>query len=296
MNISVKTSPAESPWCNGTVERHNGILGQMIEAVLEDTRCNIDIAIAWSVNAKNSLNNVYGFSPYQLVMGRNPTIPSILSYENLPALNNTTSSKIVAEHLSAMEVARKKFIELENSDRMRRILRERVYESSNERYLSGDVVYFKREKSGWQGPATVVGQLGNQVLLKHGGMLIRIHPCKIVLKAKADSCVNKDAIEVVPGDNNNRTISRQETEKSDTSSESSSDSDSNHGDVMQQSEPVNLTSNTQDSEDVSQPTNTEDSTSEMSDPVVQPEPVSSVTSEELSNDYESDQSWRKMTS
>ena len=52
MNIKVMTLPAESPWCNGIVERHNGILGQMIEAVVDDTGCNIDIAIAWSVNAK----------------------------------------------------------------------------------------------------------------------------------------------------------------------------------------------------------------------------------------------------
>ena len=40
--------------------------------------------------------------------------------------------------------------------------------------------------TGWQVPATVVGQIANQVLLKHGGMLIRMHPCKVVLKSKAD--------------------------------------------------------------------------------------------------------------
>ena len=65
---------------------------------------------------------------------------------------------------------------------------------------------------------------------------------------------------------------------------------------MQQSEPLNLTSNTQDSEDVSQPTNSENSTSEISDPVVRTEPVSSVTSEEPSIDSESDQSWKQVSS
>ena len=72
MNIKVKTSPSESPWCNGTVERHNGILAQMIEAIMEDTGCSVDVACSWGGNAKNSLNNVYGFSPYQLVIGKNP--------------------------------------------------------------------------------------------------------------------------------------------------------------------------------------------------------------------------------
>ena len=64
MNIGVRTSPVESPWCNGTVELHNGVLAEMIDAVLEDTRCNLDIAISCAINA-----NVYGFSPHQLVFG-----------------------------------------------------------------------------------------------------------------------------------------------------------------------------------------------------------------------------------
>ena len=225
MNIKIKTSPSESPWCNGTVERHNGILAQMISAVLEDTGCSIDIAISWAVNAKNSLSNVYGFSPYQLVLGKNPAIPNILSYENLPALNESSSSKLVAEHLTGLQSARKKFIELENSARLRRILRERVFESANEKYLSGDVVYFKREKTGWSGPATVVGQLGNQVLLKHGGMLIRIHPCKITLKARADSCVNED----MQMSTDKKTSNRHNAHTTERASESSSsDSDSDH--------------------------------------------------------------------
>ena len=66
----------------------------------------------------------------------NPSIPNIMTYENLPALNSTTISKVVVDHISAMEVVRKKFIELENSDRMRRVLRERVYDSANGQYLS----------------------------------------------------------------------------------------------------------------------------------------------------------------
>lgn len=39
----------------------------MLEKVLADTTCNIDIGVAWCTNAKNSLQNVHGFSPYQLL-------------------------------------------------------------------------------------------------------------------------------------------------------------------------------------------------------------------------------------
>ena len=140
LNIEVLTSPAESPWCNETVERHNGLLAQMIETVMDDTGCNVDIAIAWSTNAKNSLHNVYGFSPYQLLIGRNPEVPNILTYNNLPALNSYTASQITADHLNALETARKKFVELENNSRFKRVMQERVTEANEEKYICGDRV------------------------------------------------------------------------------------------------------------------------------------------------------------
>ena len=188
-SIEFKTSPASSPWCNGMVERHHSLLAGMINAILEEQKCNIDIAIAWACNAKNSLNNVFGFSPYQLVFGKNPTVPSVLEYQNLPSLNSTTTSQIVAENLQAMETARRKFIEMENSAKLRRVLQERVYESNNAHYTAGDLVYYKKDGS-FLGPGYVVGQIANSVLIKHGGGLIRVNPCKVVLKTKADDLVN----------------------------------------------------------------------------------------------------------
>ena len=192
MDIHIRTSPSESPWCNGAVERHNGLLADMINAVKEETGCSTDIAVAWAVNSKNSLNNVFGFSSHQLVFGKNPEVPGILTYRNLPALSETTVSKIVADNLNAMESARKNFISLENDRKLRRALTERVSERNNAQFYSGDVVYYKRQnqKGSWNGPATVVGQLANNVLIKHGGSLIRIHPCKIVLKSSADDQLN----------------------------------------------------------------------------------------------------------
>ena len=195
LNIKVRTTPAESPFCNGTVERHNGLLSEMIEAVLNDTNCNIDIAISWAINAKNSLANVYGFSPHQLVFGRNPEIPGVLqNTDHLPALNDETSSKILADHLNALAAARSSFIKLENTSKLKRVLQERIQDAAwNHKYVSGDQVYYKRTKvkGPWLGPATVVGHLANQVLLKDGGSLIRIHPCKIVLKSSADNQVEQ---------------------------------------------------------------------------------------------------------
>ena len=51
--IGVKPTAGYSPWSNGTVERHNRTLGQMLDKVLDDTPCDLPTAVAWCVNAKN---------------------------------------------------------------------------------------------------------------------------------------------------------------------------------------------------------------------------------------------------
>ena len=39
------------------------------------------------------------------------------------------------------------------------------------------VYYKKKDGSVWHGPATVLGQDGQLVLVKHGGVYVRVHPC-----------------------------------------------------------------------------------------------------------------------
>ena len=66
---------AESPWNNGLNERNNGILGEMVKKTLEDKHCSFKIALAWDIGAKITLYSIHGFSPNQLVFGRNPNLP-----------------------------------------------------------------------------------------------------------------------------------------------------------------------------------------------------------------------------
>ena len=71
-NVILDTTAAESAWSNGLVERHNGVLNDMLQKVMKDANCPVDIALSWSLAAKNCLLNVYGFSP------------NILSLEQIP--------------------------------------------------------------------------------------------------------------------------------------------------------------------------------------------------------------------
>ena len=54
LGITVKTMSTESPWGNALIEWHNLILAYMLDKILEESNCDIDLAVIWSVNAKNS--------------------------------------------------------------------------------------------------------------------------------------------------------------------------------------------------------------------------------------------------
>ena len=72
--------------------------------IIADTDCSLEIALAWAVNAKNSLHSVYGYSPNQLVFGCNPNFLSCLN-DIRPALEGTTLSEVVATNFNALHAA-----------------------------------------------------------------------------------------------------------------------------------------------------------------------------------------------
>ena len=64
MNITVTGTAVESPFSNGLVKRHNMIITNMLDKILKDQQLDLDIALSWCLNAKNSLANVHGFSSF----------------------------------------------------------------------------------------------------------------------------------------------------------------------------------------------------------------------------------------
>ena len=73
-------------------------------------------------------------------------------------------------------------------EKLRRALRHNVRPSTGIRYITGDQVYYKRRSDNtWKGPAAVIGQESQQVLVKHGSTYVRMHPCSLRLKKEADN-------------------------------------------------------------------------------------------------------------
>ena len=218
-NISHKTTAAESPFSNGICERHNLLIAEMTEKIMEDVGCTLNVALMWAIHAKNSLINIHGFSPYQLVFGRNPNSPGN-SHNKLPALTSETASQVVASHLNSLRAARHAYIKAESSNRVARALRGKVYEGTHRRFCVGDSVYYKRlNKKVWQGPGKVIAQDRNHVLVKsNAGRLVKVHPCKLVLKQEADKKIGSTPID------SGRNEQKDKTEEP-SESESESDSD-----------------------------------------------------------------------
>ena len=131
---------------HGVVKRHNGILGDMIRKVIADTGCSLEMAVMWCVAAHNSLASVHGFSPFQLVFGRNPTLP-VLQDSKPPALNDYDGnvSDLLRKNLESMHAARQAKIKSESDKRVRRALRHNIRTSGHKQYITGDRVYYKRK-------------------------------------------------------------------------------------------------------------------------------------------------------
>ena len=181
MNITVKVTAAETQQ-NGLVERNNMIIANMLDMILEDQQLDLVIALSWWLNAKNSLANGHGFSPFQLVFGQNPKLPSIFN-DKPPAFTPSDTNQVLNDNLIALHEAKEAFISSENSEKIRSALSTNIRTSGDAKFITGNKVYYKRANDRrWKGPASVLGQDGQQVLVKHGSHYIRVHPCRLPLE------------------------------------------------------------------------------------------------------------------
>ena len=192
LGVEISTTPAESPFSNGVVERHNAVLYETMMKTLEDVQCEPEIALAWALSSKNTLTNKGGYSPNQLVFGFNTNLPTLLT-DLPPAMETTTSSDIVRRNLEAIHSARANVMHAQNSDVIRRALTHKVRTASETSYEKGDKVFYKRKDSkGWKGPGKVLGSEGNVVLVRHGSFYQRCHPCHL-MKVLSESAVMEQA-------------------------------------------------------------------------------------------------------
>ena len=171
-NIEVLMTPSEY---NGIKDKNTALIQSILEKIREETSCSIEVAVAWAVSAKNSLTNVYGFSPNQLVFGKNPNFSRLINNE-LPVLEGISSCDLITDHLNILHSARELFIQTETSENIKHSPPKKEESESTPEFSTGDDVFYKGLNSKvWNGPGTVIGKDEKHIFVKHQGTYYRVH-------------------------------------------------------------------------------------------------------------------------
>ena len=140
------------------------------------------------------------------------------------------------------------FIAFENSEKIQRALHHNVRTSSEVKYITGDMILYKRNDSNeWQGPGIVIGQINQQVFVKHDSFYVRVHPCRLQLVKPASA--KRNGLSIKKADKNNTTQNHNKyhyetlSDSEDHSKNHSSDSKVEGQERNQQSHPSPSTPN-----------------------------------------------------
>ena len=173
LGIKITTTSSYSPHQNGINERNHATIDLMIARMLaSDKTLQPESALAWSLNAKNSLENHLGYSPFQLHMGRNPVMPSA-TRDGPGSMDAVSKSVSFSKHISAMHTAREEFIAAESALSLRKALKSRIF-PRGEDINEGDWIHFKKDDGKpkskiWHGPVQVVACNGKKLFVDQGG-------------------------------------------------------------------------------------------------------------------------------
>ena len=141
LGIKLTTTAAYLPHQNGLNKGNHLIVDLMLKRMKEsDPEIPIEMALSWCLQVKNSLENSFGFSPFQLHVGYNPILPTMTNGQP-PALEGRTKSEILGKHITAMHRDREEFIKVESSSALRKMLKSKIFPRGEE-VSEGDWIYY----------------------------------------------------------------------------------------------------------------------------------------------------------
>ena len=179
LGIKLTTTASYSPHQNGVNERNHATVDLMVRKMLEsDSNLQPERALFWALNAKNSLENCYGFSPYQLVFAANPNLPSVTRL-GPPSYEGVSKSQAFVDNINALHSARQEFIKAESSKALKMALKGRIYPRGDD-VQKDDWIYYQKAKGRggskiWRGPAKVVAENGKKLFIDQGARLSTVN-------------------------------------------------------------------------------------------------------------------------
>ena len=206
LGVRSSFTAADSPNQNGVNERNHAICDKMlIKMRSQDPSMSAEVALTWALTAKNTLQNVSGYSPFQIVFGQNPSLPSVYT-AGPPGLEEVVMSKMVADHINALFLAREAYIAGESDRTLKAALKQRIYKRGEDINI-GDWIYFNKNGK-WNGPVKVSAKDGKSLYVVRAGKLLTVNSDHSQLAdfegefvSQPGSCPEKKSIDTVSIDN-----------------------------------------------------------------------------------------------
>ena len=185
---------ADSPWQNGIAERHGGEIKRRLLRELSEgqtvlsSREDVDLMLCHLTTCKNQWYTRAGYSPAQLVFGRNPRIPEELLSDQVASApgrqamasdptNLEGSERAYVQSCIIRQRARELMFEKESKEKLQRAAR--APRHPYQQFAAGQWVYvFRRapQRARWSGPGLVLLHQGTTVWV---AMRARLWKCNV---------------------------------------------------------------------------------------------------------------------
>ena len=201
--VDLQQTAADAHWQLGKVERHGQWFQRILSRILDEMRPQTEqdwlSCVFQAQSAKNSLLTEAGASPFQLVFGRNPRVPTDLLQESphTPASDAAELDDIMSRANAIRQAARRAVLECQDDRALRAALRARPRVARP--FQSGDWVYYWRTQKSvqgvrfdggrWYGAAMVLGHIGRNLVVAHRRSLLRCAPEQLRLATPDEATV-----------------------------------------------------------------------------------------------------------
>ena len=174
LGIQDGTSGAHSPWSCGVVEKHHAVVDATYEALRRDfPHYRKETLLQWAAYLKNSTPSVTGWSSYQILYGRNPKMPCLMT-SNIAGLREEVITKELLENLNAMQAARIEYNRALADVRLKKMIKSKVRRNLTV-FQPGDHVYWRTHNAlqKWrQGKALAID--GKVIWIRAGSQIYRV--------------------------------------------------------------------------------------------------------------------------
>ena len=179
--LSLRLTAAYSPWSNGKNERNHYTCDVIIDKLMEeDPKLTLDEAVSHAVNSKNMQITRKGFSPRQLMFGKQGVVPGITD-GNPASMEPVTESDSFRRAFGNRQLAEELYRKVDSNERIQKALAQNTQGYSDHRYSEGEQVLFKEDgKSRWSSPGQVTGMEGNKVRIIQAGYDRTVPACRVI--------------------------------------------------------------------------------------------------------------------